>query len=145
MPVRWTDLESAFMARDASHDARSWIHGQTGQVRVLYDGQGDGPPPADETGWHLLPDARELDLKQRLVLAFVADECPPLHEDVVRCFSRRGGWRAYKHLLADRGLLERWHRYEEAATRHVLLAWAADLGITVVDAAPEDEMPGMTH
>jgi len=138
MPVTLNDLESAFLASDPGRDARSWIHAETSQVRFSFEYHVDsGPPPEDEPGWHLLPDARGLDLKQSLVRDFVASECPELDDDVRQCFSRRGGWRAFKDLLRHRGLLDRWHHVEHLATRRALLAWAAGQGLSVVDLPPE--------
>jgi hypothetical protein len=134
MPVRWSDLEEAFYASGMETGAMAWIHATTGEVRITSPNiDGDEPPSEDDTGWHEVPDARELDLKQRLVEDFVSSECPDLEDEVRRCFSRRGAWRAYKDLLAERGRLERWYRFENRARRRALLAWAADEGIEVVE------------
>ena len=104
---------------------------------MSFDGnEGGGPPPEDETGWHLMPDAHELNLKHDLVMDFVIAECPALLDEVRRIFSRRGAWRTYKNLLAQRNVLDRWHQHEDAATRRALLAWAARQGLVVIDVPP---------
>ena len=126
MPVIFSDLEAALMAGDAAPGACAWINELTSEVRMSFDeSEKGGPPPEDEVGWRIMPNARELNLKQRLVWDFVADECPEMSDQINRCFSRRGAWQAFKHLLARRNLLDRWHRYQEIATRHALLTWAA--------------------
>lgn len=111
------------------------------QVRLSFDEkEGGGPPPDDEAGWHLMHDSQELDLQQRLVEDFVTVEYPSVHDEVRRCFSRRGAWRAFKDLLSRRRLLDQWHHFEGAAKRRTLLAWGADQGIEVVDAPPDNEL-----
>ena len=106
MPVTGDDLEFAFSASDAERGVQSWIHEQTSKLRLSFDEEEGGRPPSDdEAGWHLIPDAQELDLKQRLVDNVVAAECPSLHDEVRRCFSHRGAWRAFKDLPSRRRLL----------------------------------------
>lgn len=66
-----------------------------------------------EGSWIDLPNRQDLDLGVRLVFRF-ADEFlgPADNERVQRYFSRRGAFRKWKDLLAERGLLNRWYRYE---------------------------------
>jgi hypothetical protein len=138
MAIRWSDLEGVYLDANMTFGTMAWIHEQTSQVRIRFPGDdGDDPPPEDEAGWHLLPDAMKLDLKQRLIEDFVSAKCPELKDAVRRCFSHRGAWRAFKDLLADRGLLDRWYRFEDQARRRALLAWAAEEGIEVIEVPAE--------
>jgi hypothetical protein len=141
MSIPYTQLEHAFYASDMEPDAMAWIHVRTGEVRISSPSiEGDEPPPDGDTDWRIVPGARDLDLKHRLVDAFVDTACPPLGESVRRCFSRRGAWRAYKDLLARHRLLDRWYAFEAQAQRRALLAWAQDEGIDIID-PPAAENP----
>ena len=138
MPVTLSDLEAAFLASDPRRGASSWIHEQTSEVRMSFDeNEGGGPPPEDETGWHLMPDAHELNLTHDMVWDFVIAECPERLDEIRRIFSQRGAWRMYKDFLAQRNLLDRWHQHKDAATCRALLAWAARQGMAVVNVPPK--------
>lgn len=137
MPVSYAQLEEAFYASDMDFEARAWINIRTGKVRVFMpDIDCDEPPPDGDVDWRSVPDARDLDLKQRLVESFVDEECPNLADHVRRCFSRRGAWRAFKDLLVRHHLLDRWHEVENQARRRALLAWATEEGIDIVEPPP---------
>lgn len=134
MPVTLADLEFAFMGADSNPPLATWIHMETGEILTHSDyGDGGGPPPDDEPGWIEMPSGRDWDLKRGLVNRFVANHCPQLEDQVHRCFSRRGAWRAYKDLLDERGLRDNWHSFRDEAIRRVLTKWAAEEGIVIVD------------
>jgi hypothetical protein len=137
MPIRWLDLLDAFHAADCGDDACAWINAQTGAIRIrIPDTDGDEPPPDDDPTWHAVPNGRDLDLKQALVWRFVRHVCPAEEDAVRRCFSRRGAWRAFKDLLARRGLLDRWHDFQDHETRQALLAWTVAEGLAVIEPPP---------
>lgn len=141
MPIPYTQLEHAFYASDMEPGAMAWIHVRTGEVRISSPSiDGDEPPPDGDADWRAVPGARDLDLKHRLVDAFVTTACPQLEEFVRRCFSRCGAWRAYKDLLARHLLLDRWYAFEAQAQRRALLTWAQSEGIDIID-PPAAENP----
>ena len=143
MPVTLSQLQLAFMAADMDPDSEAWIHADTGKfvfsTSSLSDNEGGGPPPEDEPGWHQVPNGHDLDLKRRLVHRFVWDECPALDDEVQRCFTSKGAWRRYKDLLIQRGLIDRWHRFQNEATDEALLEWAKEEGLVVI-AEPRPEV-----
>ncbi len=119
----------------------AWTTVHTGEVRISSPSiEGVEPPPDGDADWRVVPGARDLDLKHRLVDAFVDPACPQLGEPVQRCFSRRGRWLAYKELLLRHGLLDRWYAFEVEAQRRASLAWAQDQGIDIID-PPAAENP----
>src|SRR6185312_8005457 len=79
----------------------------------------------DEDKYVALPDKRELDLGKPLVLDFAHEFLPDDFDDVRDFFSRRGGYRKFKALLARRGAIDRWHAFEAKATEQALRDWCA--------------------
>jgi hypothetical protein len=86
----------------------------------------------DEEKYVALPDKRELDLGKPLVLDFAHEFLPDDLDDVRDFFSRRGGYRKFKTLLARRGAIDRWHAFEAKATEQALRDWCALHSIEIV-------------
>ena len=86
----------------------------------------------DEDKYVALPDKRELDLGKPLVLDFAHEFLPDDFDDVRDFFSRRGGYRKFKALLARRGAIDRWHAFEAKATEQALRDWCALHSIEIV-------------
>lgn len=86
----------------------------------------------DEEKYVGLPDKRELDLGKPLVLDFAHEFLPDDFDDVRDFFSRRGGYRKFKALLARRGAIDRWHAFEAKATEQALRDWCALHSIEIV-------------
>ncbi len=80
-------------------------------------------------GYLAVPHKRDLDLGNRLALAFVAQELPDDYETAVGFFRRRGAYRRFKDLLEMRDRLESWYEFENRATEAALLAWCAENGV----------------
>lgn len=135
--VRLSDLEDAFMLKDASPTENEVLLDlATGATHVRSPYADDEPPLPDDidddTRYVAFPDKRELDLGRPLVFDFVDEIAPHLAEAVHTAFGRRGAYRTFKNLLERHDLLDRWHAYEDAATKAALTRWAQDYGITVV-------------
>ena len=86
----------------------------------------------DEDKYVALPDKRELDLGKPLVLDFAHEFLPDDFDDVRDFFSRRGGYRKFKALLARRGAIDRWHAFEAKATEQALRDWCTLHSIEIV-------------
>ena len=87
-----------------------------------------------EGSWLDLPNRQDLDLGVRLVFRF-ADEFLSAEdiERVQRYFSRRGAFRKWKDLLAERGLLKRWYRYEYDEGVAAFKQWLSENDIPFAD------------
>lgn len=83
----------------------------------------------DASVWTPMPTKHDLDLSQHLVHRFIAAHAPGLRAEVEAIFHRRGAWGRYKDLLHDRGLVDRWHAFEEAESRAALVQWCAEMGL----------------
>lgn len=86
----------------------------------------------DEEKYVALPDKRDLELGRPLVLDFAHEFLPDDFDDVRDFFSRRGGYRKFKALLARRGAIDRWHAFEAKATEQALRDWCALHSIEIV-------------
>jgi hypothetical protein len=91
------------------------------------------PDILDDERYLAIPHRNELDLGKRLVFAFVARCLPDDADEVRRIFSRRGAYGQFKHLLARRHAVERWHDFSNEAQEAALRQWCADNAIELVD------------
>ena len=64
---------------------------------------------------------------------FVTEYCPELLGKVNNIFSRKGAYSRYKELLESKGLLDKWHNYENQRTKDELRQWCTDNGIELTD------------
>ncbi|MGL3106661.1 hypothetical protein [Bradyrhizobium sp. BR 1432] len=87
----------------------------------------------DEEKFLALPDKRDLGLGKPLVLAFVREFLPDDFDDVRYFFSKRGAYPKFKSLLARRRAIDRWHAYENEATKQALRDWCTLHSIEIID------------
>ncbi|PJG53341.1 hypothetical protein CVM73_20775 [Bradyrhizobium forestalis] len=135
MPAKFEDIITAFEFANTNGDMGefcAFVCRQTGKIYYQTDFMdvaefNDELPDDidDEEKYLALPDKRELDLGKPLVLAFSREFLPDDFDDVRYFFSKRGGYRKFKALLARRGAIERWHAFENEATEQALREWCA--------------------
>ena len=81
-----------------------------------------------------MPTRNELDLGKSLVFQFVGLYLDPKDKNrVERYFSRRGGYRKWKALLIERGLEQKWYRFEMDSTVTALKDWLHRNDIAFID------------
>lgn len=144
MPTKFKDIVHAFEFANTGGDIaefRAFVCRQTGTIYSDTGGFDSGEEDEDElpddiedaTKYVPLPDKRELDLGKSLVMAFARQELPDDLDDVRSFFSKRGGYSKFKALLAHRGAIDRWHRFENEATEQALRAWCTDNEIEITE------------
>ena len=106
---------------------------ETGETH-WHSGNGDSfeelPEDIDDREKYVkLPDKRDLDLGQRLVMRFTREELPDRYDKVVEIFSRRGAYRRFKDLLEHEGALDKWFEFQNAAEEKALREWCAENGV----------------
>ena len=109
---------------------------ETGEIFYISDmGDSDDLPEdiEDSDQYIEIPHKNDLDLGNRLVMAFATEQCPELLEKVDAIFRRKGAYSRYKELLDSKGLLEKWYDYENQHTKEALRQWCADNGIELTD------------
>lgn len=126
--IKLIDIESAFDFASFSefNDNSAAINRETGEIYYRGDTvDEDLPEDFDEDDDSLvwIPDKRDLDLGYRLVMDFSGEYCPDNLEEIQGIFSRRGAYGAFKGLLTEKNLLEKWYTFEEEKKRQTLLEW----------------------
>ncbi len=136
MPAKFADIALAFEFANVSHEFRAYVRKETGEIfyqgSEAISGEPDDELPddiEDDGKYAALPDRRDLDLGKPLVLAFAREMLPRDFDEVRAIFSRRGAYPKFKALLARRGATDRWHAFENEATKTALRAWCEEEGI----------------
>ena len=131
--VKLRDLEFAFdfVADAPPCEHTAYVSRSTSQT-YLQSEWGDEeelPEDLEESGDLLeIPHFNDL-LGRRLVSEFVAAELPERDAEVGSFFNGPGGYRLYKRLLAELGLLDRWHEFEDRRRRETVVDWCNKNGI----------------
>ena len=136
--VSLTEMSAAWDMASGSviSEIVAYVNRVTGAVVTSMDAEFSDEEMADfseHEDYVAMPDKYALDLGTALVWRFVDREIPGLRPRVQEIFSRRGAYRRYKDFLADVGLLDEWHTFEDQAVNEALTQWAVDEGFEVVD------------
>jgi hypothetical protein len=100
----------------------------------LDEPEGELPDDIEDHEKYLaIPDKRELDLGQPLALDFARQVLPRDFHEVRQMFGRRGAYASFKHLLAQRRVLEQWYDFEQKATERALREWCELNSIELAD------------
>ncbi|WP_206736114.1 hypothetical protein [Bradyrhizobium betae] len=67
------------------------------------------------------------------MLDFAREFLPDDLDNVRYFFSKRGAYPKFKALLARRGAIDRWHAFENEATKRALRDWCALNSIEIID------------
>jgi hypothetical protein len=132
MPVDFQEILTAFEFVSSSgpgmHEA--FLCRRTGKIYWRSDFSGldeleDALPDdvEDDENYVAIPDKRELDLGEPLVLDFARAFLPNDFDEVRSIFSRRGAYQKFRALLTRRNALERWYDFESKATEQALRQW----------------------
>jgi hypothetical protein len=141
VPVKLSDLKLAVdfvsSGEAAGMETAAYICLDTGRIYYGSDWEDlKDPLPGDlETSdrYVEVPGQHTFRLGRPLAMSFIEDAAPDDYRKVADIFSRRGAFARFKDLLAERGLLTRWHEYEDHAQEAALRVWCADNGITFAE------------
>src|SRR5215469_3955560 len=114
MAVSFSDLQLAFecVSSGGMGENKAYLDRQSGKIywhSEFGDDDEELPDDIDDEKYISIPDKRELDLGEPLVLDFAREFLPDDYDEVRHIFSRKGAYRRYKDLLMRRGALERWY------------------------------------
>jgi hypothetical protein len=87
------------------------------------------PDDIDDKKYIPIPDKKELDLGNALVLDFTREFLADDYDEVRQIFNRRGAYRRFKDFLVRRGALEQWYDFSNKAEEAALREWCAANGI----------------
>lgn len=133
--IKYDDLEMAleFATSGEEFGSFAYVDGASGQVYYVSDGVDEEYPDDIEENekYKLVPHKRKFGLGKSLAIEFTEEFLLNNVSDIYRIFGSRGAYSAFKGVLEDHGLLEKWYEYERQSTQKALLKWAGELGITV--------------
>ncbi len=135
---RYDDIESAFYyVSSAGYGVNSaYLDVKTGDIFYRSELTGTNELDDEDTGADPLiavPHKNDLDLSQSLVFEFVEDNLPDAYEKVRYIFRKRGAYSRYKEMLSSMGMLEAWHRFEQARMEKVLRSWCEQNEVPLAD------------
>jgi hypothetical protein len=108
----------------------------TGEIRHRSEGADldeIGEEGIDWDAWIEIPHRNELDLGQELVFEFVESALPDDYERVRQIFRKQGAYRRFKGFLESKGLLDRWHDFENQRQEQALRQWAEENDLELSD------------
>lgn len=148
MPASFQEIEMAFewVSMDGSlGDYAAFLCRRTG--KIYYQAEygdaaefNDELPDdiEDEEKYLAIPNKWKLDLGKPLVLDFAQEYLPDDFDEVRYVFSRKGAYRKFRALLAQRHAIDHWHKFENEATERALRNWCEMNAITLADDSPAD-------
>jgi hypothetical protein len=137
MAITYDEIENAFIfvSMDRKYMHNAYLCKETG--RIFYTSEmGDSdelPEDIDEPKYISIPHKNELDLGKNLVIEFVSEFLPEELDRVYSIFRHRGVYSRYKELLSQKGLLDKWHKFEDERQKAALKEWCAENDIKIED------------
>ena len=135
MAITYDEIENAFIfvCMDQQYMHNAYLCKETG--RIFYTSEmGDSdelPEDIDEPKYISLPHRNDLDLGKDLVIEFTSDFLPKEIDRVYSIFRRKGAYSRYKKLLSEKGLLEKWYKFEDERQKAALKEWCAENDIKI--------------
>ena len=133
--VKFSDLELAFefvSFEGVTMEHLAYVRKETGEILYGSDDLNEEELPDDvddEEKYLAIPSKRDLGLGRSVVFDFVEQFLPDDLDQVRRYFSRRGAYGNFKDLLAQRGAIEQWHKFENEAAQRALREWCSENSI----------------
>lgn len=138
MPVSFQTLEEALIIVDFNGGGvnEAYVCRRTGEIfwqSPEIDVGEELPDDIEDLEKYLpIPNGRELGLGKPLALDFASTFLPRDYDDVCDMFSRRGAYARFEALLRRRGLMDRWYKFRDDATKSALREWCSANGLDVV-------------
>ena len=132
--MRYEDIENAFLfvSIGPEFSKSAYLCRDTDQIYYVtdLDDLDELPDHVDGVERYIqIPDRNDLGLGKSLVLDFISVHLPRELGDVEGMFQRSDAYARFEHLLERKGLLDRWHKYENEHTESALRTWCANKGI----------------
>lgn len=118
-------------------DNHAYVNRETGEI-IWSSTEVDDEIPEDvddPAHYAVVPNRHDLDLGTRLVMRYVTEVAPDLHDRVSHIFQSRGAYGQFKELLRSEGRLDSWYAFEETRTEAALREWCASEGLAPFERA----------
>jgi len=135
MAITYDEIENAFIfvSMDRQYMHNAYLCKETG--RIFYTSEmGDSdelPEDIDDPKYISIPHKNELDLGKNLVIEFASEFLPKELDRVFSIFRRRGAYSRYKELLSEKGMLDKWYKFEDERQKEALKEWCAENDIKI--------------
>lgn len=130
MEISFDEIENAFMfvSMDQPYMHNAYLCKETGQIFYTSEiGDSDElPEDIDDPKYISIPHRNDLDLGKALVIEFTSEFLPEEIERVYSIFRSRGAYSRYKDLLDDKGLLDKWYKFENERQQAALKEWCVE-------------------
>ena len=135
MAIPYDEIENAFLfvSMDQKYMHNACLCKETGKIFYTSE-MGDSdelPDDIDDPKYIFIPHKNDLDLGENLIIEFVSDFLPKELDKVYSIFRRRGAYSRYKNLLSEKGLLDKWHKFEDERKKTALKEWCAEHDIEI--------------
>jgi len=137
--LRELELAFQFVSFEGVSENLAYVRKDTGEIlshcEELDEEEQDELPDDidDEEKYLAIPSRRDLGLGKSVVFDFVREFLPNDLDHVRRYFSHRGAYGNFKDLLARRGAIEKWHKFEDEAAQRALREWCSDNSIELIE------------
>ena len=136
MPIKFSDFEDAFLFVNMGemHTYTAFLCKKTGKIFYIPDaGDSDElPEDIDDTEKYLtIPHKNDLELGKALVFEFTSEYIPEELDRIYAYFRSRGAYSRYKDFLNEKGILDKWYKFEDKRQRAALIEWCQDNSIEI--------------
>lgn len=136
MDISFDDIENAllFVSMDQKFMHNAFLCIETGQIFYASElGDSDElPEDIDDTEKYItIPHKNDLELGKALVFEFTSEYIPEELDRVHAYFRSRGTYSRYKDFLLEKGLLDKWYKFEDERQRAALKEWCQDNSIKI--------------
>jgi hypothetical protein len=138
MTISFDDIKNAFffVSMDQKYMNNAYLCKETGQIFYTSE-MGDSdelPEDIDDPDKYItIPHKNDLELGKALVIEFTSEYLPEELDRVYSIFRSRGAYSRYKDLLDEKGLLDKWYRFENERQKVALKKWCRENRIEIED------------
>ena len=131
MSISFDDIENAVMYVSAEPKFTNGVYlcKETGRIfytSMLYDSDELPEDIEDPDKYQTIPHRNDLQLGNSLVYEFAEKYLPEDVDKINSFFHHRGAYSHYKDLLDSRGLLDKWHKFEDERRKSALEQWCQE-------------------
>ncbi len=137
MAISFDNIENAFLfvSMDQKYMNNAYLCKESGQI--IYTSElGDSdelPEDIDDTEKYItIPHKNDLDLGKVLVFEFTSEYISEEMDRIYDFFRTRGAYSKYKDFLNEKGLLDKWYKFEDERQRTALEEWCQDNRIEII-------------
>ncbi len=131
MAISFDDIENAFffVSMDQKYMHNAYLCKETGQIFYTSEmGDSDEIPENidDPDKYITIPHKNDLELGKALVIEFTSEYLPEELDRVYSIFRSRGAYSRYKDLIDEKGLLDKWHKFEDERQKAAIKKWCEE-------------------